>query len=46
MIGMTQEELMYTVIWFIGFALVVGSFGFLLNKPRQNRRPRISVEAE
>lgn len=36
--------MMETILWSIGLLLVVGSFGFLLSKPRQSRRPRISVE--
>ena len=35
-----------TVIWAVGLALVVLSFGFLLHKPRQNSRPNITVETE
>jgi hypothetical protein len=37
---------MNTVLWCIGLGLVVASFGLRLVKPRQNRRPRITVNTE
>ncbi len=33
-----------TIFWFVGLLLVIGSFGFLLHKPRQNGKPRITIE--
>ena len=34
---------MSTVVWFIGFGLMMASFSFLLGKPEETR-PRISVD--
>lgn len=35
---------MSTVIWFIGFALMMASFGFLFSRSEDADQPRISVE--
>lgn len=40
----TATMSMNTVIGLVGFVLFVGSFAFLIGKPRQNRKPRITIE--
>lgn len=35
---------MSTVLWFAGFALMMGSFSFLFGRSETRSRPRISVD--
>jgi hypothetical protein len=35
---------MSTVLWFVGFGLMMLSFGFLLGRSDELHRPRISVD--
>ncbi len=34
---------MGSLMWVVGLGLVLASFGFLMGKPRQSGRPRISI---
>jgi hypothetical protein len=33
-----------TVLWFVGFALMMGSFAFLFGRGDDHQQPRISVD--
>ncbi len=35
---------MSTIVWFVGFALMMLSFGFLFGRADEPHRPRISVD--
>jgi hypothetical protein len=35
---------MSTIVWFVGFALMMASFGFLFGRSDEPHRPRISVD--
>lgn len=35
---------MSTLLWFVGFGLMMGSFSFLFGRSEQPTRPRITVE--
>ncbi len=35
---------MSTVLWFVGFGLMMASFSFLFGRSEEERGPRISIE--
>jgi hypothetical protein len=39
-------SIMEAILYGLGLAVIVGSAGFFLSKPRQTRRPRISIQRD